>query len=125
MGIARDWDQLVQSPSWHAPGEAHELGLIIFGIQLARLGWRVTYLGADTPVATLLETVKASAPAIVVLGVTDFSRARHHAAEYRSIAAEVPLAVGGSISSSDGRLLDARVLEGDPLDAARSVAVQR
>jgi len=33
-----------------APGERHELGLMMAAIALRRDGWRVFYLGADTPV---------------------------------------------------------------------------
>ena len=32
-----------------APGEHHELGLMMLAIALRRDGWKVTYLGADTP----------------------------------------------------------------------------
>jgi DNA-binding transcriptional MerR regulator len=34
-----------------APGERHELGLMMLAIALRRDGWRVVYLGADTPLA--------------------------------------------------------------------------
>jgi DNA-binding transcriptional MerR regulator len=34
-----------------APGEQHELGLMMVAIALRRDGWKVFYLGADTPVA--------------------------------------------------------------------------
>ena len=34
-----------------APGERHELGLLMLGVLLRADGWRVAYLGADTPVA--------------------------------------------------------------------------
>jgi DNA-binding transcriptional MerR regulator len=127
MGIARGWGSGTGPVAMLAcpPGEAHELGLIIFGIELARLGWRVTYLGADTPVSTMLETAQASPPALIVLAVSDAGRALAHAAELRSLAAVAPLAVGGAVTPSDGRLLDAWVLDGDPLDAARSVADAR
>jgi MerR family transcriptional regulator, light-induced transcriptional regulator len=124
MGIARDWGSgngpvaVLACP----PGEAHELGLIVFGIELARRGWRITYLGADTPVSTMVEAARAARPALVVLAVTDVEAARAHASEVRSLAAEAPLALGGSVLPEDARLFDARVLDGDPLEAARAVA---
>ena len=31
------------------PGERHDLGLVIFGLALREHGWRITFLGADTP----------------------------------------------------------------------------
>ena len=35
------------------PGEQHELGLIAFGLALRSRGWRIAYLGGDTPLETL------------------------------------------------------------------------
>jgi len=37
-----------------APGERHELGLMMAAIALRRDGWKVVYLGADTPLADAL-----------------------------------------------------------------------
>lgn len=34
-----------------APGERHEIGLLMFAVLLRADGWQVSYLGADTPVA--------------------------------------------------------------------------
>src|SRR5581483_7693871 len=36
-----------------APGERHDIGLIAFGLVLRSHGWRILFLGADTPIATL------------------------------------------------------------------------
>ncbi|HEX3332061.1 MAG TPA: MerR family transcriptional regulator, partial [Gaiellales bacterium] len=55
LGLARDWGQgggplaLLACP----PGELHDLGLICFGLALRAHGWRIAFLGADTPVDTL------------------------------------------------------------------------
>ncbi|MDQ6815849.1 MAG: cobalamin B12-binding domain-containing protein, partial [Actinomycetota bacterium] len=35
-----------------APGEAHDISLLAFGLLLRSHGWRILFLGADTPVAT-------------------------------------------------------------------------
>jgi MerR family transcriptional regulator, light-induced transcriptional regulator len=124
MGIARGWGAGTGPLAVLAcpPGEAHELGLIIFGIELARGGWRVTYLGADTPMTTIMETARTSTPALVVLAVTDAEGARALAADFGALARVARLAVGGSVTPSDARLLQARLLDGDPVDAARAVA---
>ena len=71
MGLARDW-AAGEGPSVVLacpPGEAHDLGLIMFGIEIARLGWRVTFLGADTPIETLADVIRALRPSLVVLPV--------------------------------------------------------
>jgi DNA-binding transcriptional MerR regulator/methylmalonyl-CoA mutase cobalamin-binding subunit len=52
-------------------GERHTLGLICFGLLLAERGWRITYLGADTPVAQVIECSASTAPDVVVLCALD------------------------------------------------------
>ena len=47
-----------------APGERHEIGLLMFAVLLRADGWQVAYLGADTPFAdavSLAATLKADA----------------------------------------------------------------
>jgi hypothetical protein len=44
-----------------------------------------------------------------------------HTHELRMLAARVPVAVGGGIRSEELTGLDIRMLEGDPVDAARSL----
>ena len=64
LGLARGWDggsgprALLACPS----GELHDLGLICFGIALRGHGWRITYLGADTPQSTLIEAAAQLTP---------------------------------------------------------------
>jgi MerR family transcriptional regulator, light-induced transcriptional regulator len=52
-----------------APGELHELGLLMLAVLLRADGWQVAYLGADTPAtetAALAETLSAALVAISV-----------------------------------------------------------
>jgi methanogenic corrinoid protein MtbC1 len=53
--LARGWDQGIGPRAVLAcpPGERHEIGLICFGLSLRTRGWRITYLGADTPVKSI------------------------------------------------------------------------
>ena len=98
LGLARDWgagegpNVLLACP----PGEAHDLGLIVFGIEIARRGWRVTFLGADTPIATIEATARRLRPELVVLAVSDPARALEEATAIRSLAAVAPVAIGGA-----------------------------
>ena len=95
LGLARGWDggsgprALLACPS----GELHDLGLICFGIALRGHGWRITYLGADTPHSTLIEAAAQLTPNIIVLAATRPSRLRALAGEART--ATVPIAVAG------------------------------
>ena len=73
LGLARGWDRgsgpraVLACP----PGEQHDLGLVIFGLALREHGWRITFLGADTPPDTLVETVLTLAPDALVLALAD------------------------------------------------------
>src|SRR3954451_7605822 len=81
LGLARDWGQgggpLAVLAC--APQERHDLGLICFGLALRARGWRIAFLGADTPMDTLLRTATELRPGLVVLTATTserFSRVR-------------------------------------------------
>ena len=71
-GLARGWGSargplaLLACP----PGELHDLSLMMFGIVLNRNGWRVEYLGANTPIPELVRAVGRSRPELVVVAAT-------------------------------------------------------
>ena len=69
LGLAQGWGQ-GQGPGAILaclPGEHHELGLLAFGVALRRRGWRITYLGTDSPIGAVADTARSLAPAVVVL----------------------------------------------------------
>ena len=49
------------------PGELHDLALIVFGLTLRGRGWRITYLGPDTPTGTVAEAAAKVHPDAVVI----------------------------------------------------------
>ncbi len=104
------------------PGEEHELGLIAFGVAIARQGWRVSYLGADTPFATLEDVARRQTPTLVVLSVADATAVRQHEDAIRALHAIAPVAVAGSVDVADAERMGIRILEGGPVEAARAVA---
>lgn len=125
LGLARGWDggsgprALLACPS----GELHDLGLICFGIALRGHGWRITYLGADTPQSTLIEAAAQLKPSLIVLAATRPSRLRALAHEMRT--ATLPIAVAGR--GATRRLADelgATLLDVDPVSAAGRVAAE-
>lgn len=69
LGLARGWGLGGGSRAILAcpPGEHNDLGLLCLGIGLRERGWRVTYLGADTPVRTLRETAETLEPDLIVV----------------------------------------------------------
>jgi methanogenic corrinoid protein MtbC1 len=53
-----------------APGELHDIGVLLASIFLVRRGWHVVYLGAQVPERDLLETVAAVHPVLVGLSAS-------------------------------------------------------
>ena len=56
------------------PGEQHELGLLCFGLLLRERGWRIAYLGAETPTSDLATAIAELSPELVVLGAMGAQR---------------------------------------------------
>jgi DNA-binding transcriptional MerR regulator len=107
------------------PGEQHALPLLMFGIALHRRGWRVTYLGADTPVASLGRAVDMLRPALVVVASPVSSTLLAVAGELRDIASRATVAVAGAGASRDvAEACGARLLGGDPVTAAANLAIE-
>jgi MerR family transcriptional regulator, light-induced transcriptional regulator len=106
-----------------ASGEAHTLGLIALGIALRNRGWRIAYLGADTPAADIQQAAARIDPAITVISATMGDRLAGTLDGVRELARNANLALAGP---GAGRVLadrvGARLLEGDPFAAAAAVA---
>src|SRR6185437_485725 len=102
------------------PGEEHDLGLMMFGIALARRGARVVFLGADTPVGTIAETVRDVEPEGVVIAVARSVPLIAAAKELEAMARDVAVYVGGpGVDEGAVLALGGRLLDGDPVAAAR------
>src|SRR3954468_11438424 len=89
MSLTRGWGSgggpraLLACPT----GERHTLGLIAFGIALSRRGWRITYLGDDTPVDSVAHAADHTAPALVMLAATRPRRFTREASELAAVTA--------------------------------------
>ncbi len=121
LGLARGWGNGSGATTVLAcgPGELHDLPLIMFGLVFASRGRGVTYLGPDTPVATVREAVATLGPERVVISSTEARRLRTAKAELAELAREVPLALAGAgATASLARAIGATLLEGDPVSAA-------
>ena len=122
LGLARGWDRGAGPRAVLAcpPGERHDLGLVIFGLALREHGWRITFLGADTPPDTLVETVRRLAPQALVFAVADPARLGGVA---ETVAALDGVATTVWIGGAGAEELDGvRRLEGSPFEAAAQVA---
>lgn len=106
-----------------APGERHDIGLIAFGLVLRSHGWRIIFLGADTPLSTLGYAVDTTKPRLVVVTSMDGARLEAVGAELRRLARSAPLVLSGA-GASEALCARLRVdrLDGDLVAAAAAVA---
>jgi MerR family transcriptional regulator, light-induced transcriptional regulator len=125
LSLARKWDQgrgplaLLACPS----GELHTIGLLSFGLALRMRGWRITYLGADTPIAAIATSVQALKPTKVVLASLRSEVYLGVADELAELAESAPVALGGAgVGSKLAADLGAALLADDPITEAARVA---
>jgi MerR family transcriptional regulator, light-induced transcriptional regulator len=125
LGLARGWDRGLGPRALLAcaPGEQHDLALIVFGLALRERGWRITYLGPDTPIDSLQNAARMLEPAAVVIAVTTPQRLAGTEASLRKVARSVPLWIAGAGASPQvTEKAGARHLDADPLGGADLVA---
>ena len=120
-GLARGWGSghgpqaLLACP----PGELHDMALMIFGIVLHRNGWRIGYLGANTPIEELERAVDASHPDLVVLAATRAETLEPLGPELAALARRAPLALAGAGATAQiATAAGARLIAGDPVTEA-------
>jgi DNA-binding transcriptional MerR regulator len=106
-----------------APGETHDIPLLAFALVLRSHSWRILFLGADTPIATLARAAETTRPALVVVSSFDAALLEAQAASLRRLARAVPLALAGPGATDElSARLGARRLDGDLIAAADEVA---
>ena len=121
LGLAQGWGQGRGPGAILAcvPGEQHELGLLAFGVVLRRRGWRITYLGTDSPIGAVAGISRSLAPAVVVLLSMRPEGFLDHAPEIERLARQVPVAIAGMGATPEvARHLQTQVLDQDPVSAA-------
>jgi flavin-dependent dehydrogenase len=92
--------------------------LIIFGIALRAQGWRITYLGADTPV----ESINPDADDVVI-SATSSDHFEAAAREIKALAKKVDVSIAGTGASEQlARKLGIRLLSPDVFRAAEELA---
>jgi DNA-binding transcriptional MerR regulator len=124
LGLARGWGHGLGPVALLAclPGELHELGLIAFGLALRARGWRIAFLGADTPVDTIEQAAASLRPELLVVTAVNDTPVRASAPGLRSLGERWPLAIGGPAAERAADLgLDALGLPGDPVSEAERV----
>ncbi len=127
LGLARGWDRgtgpraLLACP----PGELHDLGLITFGLALNARGWRITFLGADTPLETIADTAQRMSPDLIVIATIMSSHLRSALPQARLLARDWRVALAGAAATPKlAEQIGAELLDDHPLGAAARVAAQ-
>jgi methanogenic corrinoid protein MtbC1 len=101
------------------PGEQHELGLLAFGVALRRRGWRITYLGTDSPIGAIADISRSVLPAVVVLLSMNPEGFLDHAREIEQLARQVRVMIAGTGATGEvARQTQTQVLDQDPVSAA-------
>jgi MerR family transcriptional regulator, light-induced transcriptional regulator len=123
LGLARGWGRGIGPVAVLAcaPGEQHDLGLIAFGLALRARGWRVIYLGADTPIATVADAARSCEPAFVVVSAVDPRTFRRQTGELEQLARAAQLCLGGAGAEKASLETDVVRLTGGPIDGAEQL----
>jgi methanogenic corrinoid protein MtbC1 len=123
MALGRGWGRgtgrhaLLAAP----PGERHDLGLVVLALVLRDRGWRVTFLGADTPIETITDTSRRLGPEVVVLAM--LTAPEIEAAAVRELSGRSRVVIAGDAASLDLAVtLGAEHFDGGPIEAAELLA---
>ena len=106
-----------------AEDEQHDIPLLLFGLLLRTYGWRVGYLGADTPLPSLVQAVRELHPSAVVVSGTAAGVLDRQSAGLQEVALHAPLYVAGAAASEElARQAHGVYLDGDMFAAADTLA---
>jgi len=120
LGLARGWGRGIGPVAVLAcaPGEQHDLGLLAFGIALRARGWRIIYLGTDTPITSVADAARSCSPTAVVVSAVDARVFRRHAEQLRQLALDNRVCLGGAGAAKARLGANLLQLTGDPVDEA-------
>ncbi|HET6817356.1 MAG TPA: MerR family transcriptional regulator [Mycobacteriales bacterium] len=124
-GLARGWGsgQGPRAVLACPPHELHDLALMVFGIVLNRLGWRIDYLGTSTPIEELARAAETRQTDLIVLSASVPEVLEPLRADLADLAERFPMALaGGGISAEFAAAVGARHLLGDPVTEAEGLA---
>jgi DNA-binding transcriptional MerR regulator len=127
LGLARGWGRGLGPLALLAclPGEEHELGLVAFGLALRSRGWRIAFLGANTPLETVELAATELQPSVIVLSGQSDGPAPATVPTLQSLGKRWPLAIGGPAAKRVPELgIDALELTGDAVSEAERVSVE-
>lgn len=126
LALGRGWGRgmgphaLLAAP----PGELHDLGLVVLGLALRDHGWRITFLGADTPIETITDTAASTNPDVVVLAALMSSRIGSQASAVAELARSRRVVICGTGATAElAASVGAEHVPDDPVAAAARLAL--
>jgi DNA-binding transcriptional MerR regulator/methylmalonyl-CoA mutase cobalamin-binding subunit len=128
LALANGWEAghgplaLLACPS----GERHTLGLVCFGLLLADRGWRIAYLGADTPIDQIVHVSASLSPDVVVLCALDPQHLTNSGEAIAGLGRHHHTILAGSGASAGlAQRLGVDHAGGDPVITAQALADSR
>ena len=107
------------------PREQHDIALLILAVALERRGWRVAMLGANTPVASIVQAAELLDADCVVVSITMPGQLSETADELKGLASSrLLLLAGPAVNDRLAQQIEATVLAGDPIAAAAALEDQ-
>lgn len=101
------------------PGERHDIALLAFGLVLRRAGWRVTFLGADSPAGDIEHVAGILEPELVMLSAVVPDRFEAIRSDLARLTRDRPVAIAGPGASSElATAVGAEYVADDPVTAA-------
>jgi DNA-binding transcriptional MerR regulator/methanogenic corrinoid protein MtbC1 len=124
LGLARGWGAGSGPLAVLAcvPGEHHDLGLISFGLCLRERGWRIAFLGADTPTETLEAIVGDLHPRWLVLAAARDEQLAAVRDRLAPLAKGARVGLGGAGAAAAGAIEGVTLLRGGPAEGADALA---
>jgi DNA-binding transcriptional MerR regulator len=125
LTLARGWNRgpgrraVVACPS----GEQHTLPLVCFGLVLRTRGWRIVYLGADTPPSSVHMAADTISADVILLSAASSDRFVTITKDLRGLARRRPLVLAGRGATPElATELDVQCLHDDPATAAETLS---
>lgn len=122
VGRGRGWDEGAgpRVVLACAPGEMHDLPLVCLALALREQGWRITLLGADTPIDTVIDTADTLHQDMTVLSYMLGERREADRPQLAELARHTPLVLAGpGVDQDYAAGVGAVYVNGDPVLVAR------
>ncbi|MFD3406271.1 MerR family transcriptional regulator [Kribbella sp. NPDC058693] len=105
------------------PGELHDIALLSFGLVLRRSGWRVIYLGSDSPMVDIEHAATVLQPDVVMLSSSDPQKFERVQSDLTQLSRDWSVALAGPGASSElAGAVGAQYVDSDPVTAAEQWA---